>query len=102
MKDLRQGVGMQGGSGLLAEVGTKGLGAEVKSMDVPPVPQGRIGAPFLALGAEDTLEACPGTHAGWTRSCQGYGTGPVYCSTAAHMRSMSQGQLVFTSIWKMC
>lgn len=59
---------MQGGSGLLNEFGSKAMGAEVKCLDVPPVPTGRVGAPFLALGffdstirilslgAEDTLE----------------------------------------------
>ncbi|KAK9814939.1 hypothetical protein WJX73_002520 [Symbiochloris irregularis] len=44
----------QGGSGILAEFGSKALGAEIKSLDVPPVPQGRLGASFLALGFFDS------------------------------------------------
>lgn len=62
---------VQGGSGLLNEFGTQALGTEVRSMDVPPIPAGRLGAPFLALGffdssirilslgPEDTLEVLP-------------------------------------------
>ena len=38
---------------LVQESGHKALGGDVKCLEVSPVPQGRTGAPFLAVGMTD-------------------------------------------------